>query len=50
MTVARATGSQRVRSNSESGKGQLQGLQPVIEDWHAKKTGTRKCACLGYIL
>ena len=36
MTAARARGSQRVRSNSERGKDQLQGLQPVVEDWHAK--------------
>jgi hypothetical protein len=36
MTAARARSSQRVRCNSERGKGRLEGLQPVIEDWHAK--------------
>lgn len=36
MTAARARGTQWVRSNSERGKDQLQGLQPVVEDWHAK--------------
>ena len=36
MTTARARGSQRIRSNSERGKDQLEGLQPVVEDWHAK--------------
>ena len=36
MTAARARGSQRVRSNSERGKDRLEGLQPVVEDWHAK--------------
>ena len=36
MTAAWARGSQRVRSNSERGKDRLEGLQPVVEDWHAK--------------
>ena len=36
MTAAQGRGSQRVRSNSERGKGRLEGLQPVVEDWHAK--------------
>ena len=36
MTAARARGSQRVHSNSERGKDRLEGLQPVVEDWHAK--------------
>lgn len=36
MTAARARGSQRIRSNSERGKDRLEGLQPVVEDWHAK--------------
>ena len=36
LTAARARGSQCVRSNSERGKDQLQGLQAVVEDWHCK--------------
>ena len=36
MTAAQARGSQRVRSNSERGKDRFEGLQPVVEDWHAK--------------
>ena len=36
LTVARARGSQRVRSNSERPRDRLEGLQPVCEDWHAK--------------
>lgn len=36
MTAARARGSQRIRSNSYRGLDRLEGLQPVVEDWHAK--------------
>lgn len=36
MTVARARGSKRIRSNAERGKERLEGLAPAIEDWHAK--------------
>ena len=36
MTVARTRGTQRIRSNAERGKERLEGLVPVIEDWHAK--------------
>ena len=36
MTAVRARGSQRIRCNSERGKDRLEGLQPVVEDWHAK--------------
>lgn len=36
MTAARARGSQRIRNNSETGRARLEGLQPVVEDWHAK--------------
>ena len=31
-----ARGSQIIRSNSKSPSAQLQGLHPVVEDWHAK--------------
>ena len=36
LTVARIRGAQRIRQNSEDKKGQLQGLVPCVEDWHAK--------------
>lgn len=36
LTVARARGSERVRMNSDNGVSRLEGLIPVIEDWHAK--------------
>lgn len=36
LTAARVRGSQRVRSNSQRGIHRLEGLVPVIEDWHAK--------------
>lgn len=34
--VARARGTQRIRANSQHGAGRLEGLFPVVEDWHAK--------------
>ena len=37
LTVARARGAQRTRENSESASECLQGLIPVVEDWHAKQ-------------
>ncbi len=36
LTAVRARGSKRVRYNSLRGKDRLEGLEPVIEDWHAK--------------
>ena len=36
MTAARVRGSKRVRSNSQRGRDRLEGLIPVVEDWHAK--------------
>lgn len=36
LTVKRARGSQHIRSNSLRGRDRLEGLKPVIEDWHAK--------------
>ena len=36
LTAKRARGSQYVRSNSLRGKDRLEGLKPVVEDWHAK--------------
>ena len=36
LTAARARSGQRIRSNSLRGKDRLEGMVPVIEDWHAK--------------
>ena len=36
LTAKRARGSQHVRNNSLRGKDRLEGLKPVVEDWHAK--------------
>ena len=36
LTDERVRGSQKVRSNSERGKERLEGLQPVVEDWHSR--------------
>ena len=37
LTVARIRGAQRIRANSESASGRLQGFVPMVEDWHAKQ-------------
>ena len=37
LTCARARGAQRIMQNHDTGKQQLEGLIPVIEDWHAKQ-------------
>ena len=36
MTASRIRGSKGVVSNSQSGTECLDGLVPVVEDWHAK--------------
>ena len=36
LTCARVRGGQRIRENSCTGRKRLEGLVPVIEDWHAK--------------
>ena len=36
LTAARIRSSQRVRSNSQRGLDRLEGVVPVIEDWHSK--------------
>lgn len=45
LTAARARGSQQIRCNSERGKDRLEGLQPVVEDWHAKVCLLGVCVC-----
>ena len=37
LTVACIRGAQRIRANSESASGCLQGFVPMVEDWHAKQ-------------
>ena len=36
LTVERATGSKKERNNEDRGIDRLEGLVPVVEDWHAK--------------
>ena len=36
LTVERARGAKKERNNENRGKDRLEGLLPVIEDWHAK--------------
>lgn len=36
LTVARICGAQRIRRNSYNGQDRVEGLVPVVEDWHAK--------------
>ena len=36
LTVERACGSKKIRNNSERGIERLEGLVPVVEDWHAR--------------
>ena len=36
LTAERARGSQRISDNSKTGVERLEGLTPVVEDWHAK--------------
>ena len=36
LTAKRARGSQYTRNNSLRGRDRLEGLKPVVEDWHAK--------------
>ena len=36
LTVARARGAQKAKANATSPLGRLDGLVPMVEDWHAK--------------
>ena len=36
LIVARIRGAQRIRRNSYNGRDRVEGLVPVVEDWHAK--------------
>ena len=53
LTAARVRGSQRAQKNADSGEERLEGLVPVIEDWHAKMCymsvsteGVEKCVTI----
>lgn len=36
LTASRARGSQRIRRNSRTPRGRIEGFCPIVEDWHAK--------------
>ena len=36
LTAERARSSRQAGSNSDNAKGRLEGLVPVVEDWHSK--------------
>ena len=38
LTVARARGAKALRANHETATDRLEGLSPVVEDWHARQT------------
>ena len=42
LTAARARGSKSLRASHDSAKDRLDGLVPVVEDWHARVTENRK--------
>ena len=46
LTVARACGAQRIRSNSTKSEDRLDGLLPVAEDWHAKMCLLQVISCV----
>jgi L1 cell adhesion molecule like protein len=48
LTVERANGSKRGRDNESRGKDRLEGLMPVIEDWHAKVCFLKVCMLLEF--
>lgn len=43
LTVARARGTKGLRHTEDSGVDRLDGLVPVIEDWHARQTLMKVC-------
>ena len=44
LTVARCRGSAAARSDHQTALERLQGLKPVCEDWHAKKSFLMVCS------
>ena len=48
LTVARARGSIGARQDHVTRRERLEGLLPVVEDWHAKQCllKVRKCTCM----
>ena len=43
LTSARVRGTHRARCNSDSARNRLEGIIPVIEDWHTKMTVMKVC-------
>lgn len=50
LTAARIRGAQRVRGNSDNGRDRLEGLVPVVEDWHAKVCFLQVRICVWVII
>ena len=50
LTVARIRGAQRIRRNSYNGRDRVEGLVPVVEDWHAKVCFLKVLFCKTYII
>ena len=46
FTVTRVCGSQSARKKMNNGRGCLEGLIPVIEDWHTKMCAMKVCTIL----
>ena len=46
LTVARAHGTQSAHKNMNNGRGRLEGLIPVIEDWYTKMCAMKVCTIL----
>ncbi len=49
LTVARVQGVIRQRQNSETAQGLMEGLIPVVEDWHARVCLMSVSECVGII-
>ena len=45
LTVARIRGAVAIRSNHETAKDRLEGIVPVVEDWHARQVLMQVRSC-----
>ena len=50
LTVARARGAQKIRSNSFKSEDRLDGLLPVAEDWHSKMCLLQVTRLVNYLI
>ena len=52
LTVARARGAISIRSSHDEPEEQLNGLEPVLEDWHSRMTLFVRCIymCFKYVI